>query len=638
MDKGKAVGIWIRVSTEDQARGESPEHHEKRARLYAEAKGWDVKIVYHLEAVSGKSVMGHPEAKKMLRDIKDGVITGLIFSKLARLARNTKELLDFADLFNNSKADLISLQEAIDTSTPAGRLFYTMIAAMAQWEREEIASRVAASVPIRAKLGKPLGGQASYGYSWQDRNLVLNEKEAPIRKLLYELFLKHRRKKTTAKALNEMGYRTRNGSKFSDTTVDRLIRDPNAKGEHRSNYTKSLGDGKQWELKPQSDWVINPCPPLVAEEIWNECNLILDDQLKKRKQVGPKAVHLLSGFLFCTCGKKMYVYHEGQNQNYACKTCKNRIEVSTIDHIYHTQLKAFLMTETDVETHLQKSDIAIAEKELLLKNMNNEAVKLKKQMDILVKMRMNEELSRESFIGQHKPLEERISQINDQIPEIEAEIDFLKIQYLSSDTILREAKDLYERWPSISFEEKRGIVEVITEKITIGKEDVAIKLSYLPSAFPEFAEKGNTSLFVRCYFPEWSNIVPRALPKKYPAHPQTIGEQLLKRRLDLKLFQKDVAKQLGVTTDCITLWEKGNTTPQVKHAPKIIQFLGFNPYVVEGQSLGARVKTYRYLNGLSHKKLGKILDMDGGTISRWETGVFIPDGQTQTRLEELLNK
>ena len=76
----KAVGIWIRVSTEDQAKGESPEHHEKRARLYAEAKGWDVKVVYHLEAVSGKSVMQHPEAKKMLKDIKSGFITGLIFS------------------------------------------------------------------------------------------------------------------------------------------------------------------------------------------------------------------------------------------------------------------------------------------------------------------------------------------------------------------------------------------------------------------------------------------------------------------------------------------------------------------------------------------------------------------------------
>ena len=104
----KAVGIWIRVSTEDQARGESPEHHEKRARLYAEAKGWNVKEVYHLEALSGKTVMAYPETQRMLEDIKSGRITGLIFSKLARLARNTRELLEFAEIFNTYHADLIS--------------------------------------------------------------------------------------------------------------------------------------------------------------------------------------------------------------------------------------------------------------------------------------------------------------------------------------------------------------------------------------------------------------------------------------------------------------------------------------------------------------------------------------------------
>jgi len=75
----KSVGNWIRVSTADQARGESPEHHEKRARHYAESKDWDIKEVYHLEAVSGKSVMGHPEAQRMLNDIKTSHITGLIF-------------------------------------------------------------------------------------------------------------------------------------------------------------------------------------------------------------------------------------------------------------------------------------------------------------------------------------------------------------------------------------------------------------------------------------------------------------------------------------------------------------------------------------------------------------------------------
>ena len=70
MEKEKSVGIWIRVSTEDQAMGESPEHHEKRARYYAESKGWTVKQVYHLEAVSGKSVMEHPETQLMLSDLR----------------------------------------------------------------------------------------------------------------------------------------------------------------------------------------------------------------------------------------------------------------------------------------------------------------------------------------------------------------------------------------------------------------------------------------------------------------------------------------------------------------------------------------------------------------------------------------
>jgi len=480
MEKKKSIGIWIRVSTEDQAKGESPEHHEQRARYYAEAKGWHIQTVYHLEALSGKSVIDYHETKRMLQDIKDGTITGLIFSKLARLARNTRELLDFADIFREYGADLISLQEAIDTSSPAGRLFYTMIAAMAQWEREEISERVSASVPIRAKLGKSTGGQPSFGYKWEDKAFTIDENEAPIRKLIYETFLKTKRKKTTANELNKMGYRTRNGSKFSDTTIERLIRDPNAKGERRANYTKSLGNKKNWVLKPETDWVITPCEAIVSVELWNECNRILDEQFQSRKPIGKKAAHLLSGFLWCDCGKKMYVFHE-KSAKYCCKSCKIRITEEDIEHIYHEQLKSFLLTDKDIQEYTAKSNEALGEKESLLEILSVELKAILKKMDDMVEMRLNNEMEKEAFSRHYKPLEVRTHQIQEQLPILQAEIDFLKIQVLSSDVVIREAKNLYERWPVLPFEEKRSIVEAITKKITVGKEDIAISLSYLPS-------------------------------------------------------------------------------------------------------------------------------------------------------------
>ena len=475
----KIVGIWIRVSTEDQARGESPEHHEKRARLYAEAKGWDVKTIYHLEAVSGKAVIQHAEAKRMLNDIKQGNITGLIFSKLARLARNTKELLDFSDFFRENNADLISLQEAIDTSTPAGRLFYTMIAAMAQWEREEIADRIKASVPIRAKMGKPLSGTAFFGYKWENREYVINEKEAPIRKLMFELFLKHKRKRTVAKELNDMGYRTRNGGKFTDTTIHRLLTDSAAKGMRISNYSK----GKKKTLKPESEWVYVPCPAVVSEDLWNACNQILTDQHRKRRVKGPQAVHLLAGLVACTCGKKMYVYH-ANSAVYTCSNCKNRIPVETLDEIYHAQLKTFLLTDVDVKTYLSNSDEKILEKEKLLQGITEEANTIRKRKNVLVNLRMDGEMTKESFMEEFRPLEERLVQLQNSIPELQAEVDFLKIQIASSDVVLKEAKDLYDRWPTLPYENKRNIVETITDKITVGKEDVSLSLSYLPS-FPQ---------------------------------------------------------------------------------------------------------------------------------------------------------
>jgi len=457
--KTKNVGIWIRVSTEDQAQGESPEHHEKRAQYYAEAKDWNVKEVYHLEAVSGKSVMSHPETKRMLEDIKSGHITGLIFSKLARLARNTRELLEFSDIFREYNADLISLQEAIDTTSPAGRLFYTMIAAMAQWEREEISERVSASVPIRAKLGKSLGGQASFGYQWKDGKLIPEPKEVPVRKLLYELFVEHKRKRTVARLLNDMGHRTRSGAKFSYTSVARLLRDPTAKGVRRANYTKSLGDKQRWKLKPEKDWVLHQIEPIISEELWDQCNHILDEQKKSHKPPARKTVYLFAGITYCQCGNKMYV--PSNNPKYICYKCRNKISIDDLESVFHEQLKSFFFSPSEVAGYLEKADGTIREKEELLAVLETGRRKAKKDIDGVYELYLADKITKDGFSLKYDPLEKQLKQLEEQIPRVQGELDFLKIQHLSSDQIISEAKDLYTRWPSLELKEKRQIVASI---------------------------------------------------------------------------------------------------------------------------------------------------------------------------------
>ena len=487
MENAKPVGIWIRVSTEDQARGESPEHHEKRARHYAESKGWNIKEVYHLEAVSGKSVMEHPETQRMLKDVKAGHITGLIFSKLARLARNTRELLDFADKFREYSADLISLQESIDTSTPAGRLFYTMIAAMAQWEREEIVSRINASVGIRAKLGKLMGGSAPFGYCKQDKKLVPDPKEAPVAKLLFELFLEHRRKKTIAKILNDMGHRTKNGSRFSDTTITRLLTDPTFKGLHRLNHTKSLGQNKKWAYKPKEEWSHVKVEPIVSEELWNACNALLEEYEKKRKKPAKNAVYLFTGYVSCECGGKMTV--PSGLKKYRCNKCKSKIPIADLEDVFHEQLKSFLFSPTEMANYINKSDQMIKEKEEQLKSLESQKQGLLDEKEKVYRAYINEKISMDVFGEQFNPIVDRIKQIEKQIPEIQGEIDYLKILHLNSGEILNEAKDLHSKWKDLVFEEKRKIIENITENIIIGKEDISINLCYLPSQSELAADK-----------------------------------------------------------------------------------------------------------------------------------------------------
>lgn len=136
----------------------------------------------------------------------------------------------------------------------------------------------------------------------------------------------------------------------------------------------------------------------------------------------------------------------------------------------------------------------------------------------------------------------------------------------------------------------------------------------------------------------FSSQTEKKVPVSYPANPGTIGEHLKKKRISSKLLQKDVAKILGVSEDCITNWEKNRSIPQVQFMPSIIKFLGYLPFSFDHTMLSGKLKIYRHLKGISQKRMGRMLNVDGATISSWEQGERQPYQRTIEKINSLLNE
>jgi transcriptional regulator with XRE-family HTH domain len=107
-------------------------------------------------------------------------------------------------------------------------------------------------------------------------------------------------------------------------------------------------------------------------------------------------------------------------------------------------------------------------------------------------------------------------------------------------------------------------------------------------------------------------------PSKIPQNPKKLGDHIKRRRLVLGLVQRDVAKLLGVDTSTITNWEKSHTDPQLYLIPKVIEFLGYCPDIVEAMTPGEKIRECRKTRGMSQKLMAKLLNIDPATLARWE--------------------
>jgi transcriptional regulator with XRE-family HTH domain len=171
----------------------------------------------------------------------------------------------------------------------------------------------------------------------------------------------------------------------------------------------------------------------------------------------------------------------------------------------------------------------------------------------------------------------------------------------------------------VSWDEKRRLVEVLVAGIRVDTVE-------------EFGVKQNKTT-VTYRFSQPGEPMPLLVPQEYggsrvvriPIQPRTIGDHIRRRRLALKLLQKEVADQIGVEKTSVCNWEANTCQPGIHYMPAIIRFLGYNP-LPEAKTLADRLMRHRTSFGLSQKELAAELAVDPGTLARWERGEREPTG------------
>jgi len=103
----------------------------------------------------------------------------------------------------------------------------------------------------------------------------------------------------------------------------------------------------------------------------------------------------------------------------------------------------------------------------------------------------------------------------------------------------------------------------------------------------------------------------------FPLTVKTVGDHIRAHRLELDLFQREVAQILGVDTTTVFNWERMGTTPNLRAWPKILKFLGYDPRPV-AETIGARLRQHREGLGLSWAEAAKTMGVDPSTVSKWE--------------------
>lgn len=490
------VTYYARVSTTREEQENSIENQISHFKeMITNNPNWTY-IDGYVDMIRGESAKNRPEFMRMIEEGKNGKFDLILTKEVSRFARNTIDSLTYTRELLRSGVGVFFQNDNICTIDSDSELRLTIMSSIAADEVRKLSERISFGQRRAINNGRVLGNSRIYGYDCKDCKLIINEEQAKLVRLIFELYAtgKHSAR-SIEKYLYEKGYRNTNGNKINNSTIKNILQNPKYKGFYCGNKVKIVDyRTKEQKFLDKDEWVMykdetgETIPAIVSEEIWDECNKIYKERsdVVKSRRHSIKIKNVLSGKIIC--GKDYHKYWRTSYSNSASKGKPIYTWICSIKKIEDTKAcESFSIIENDLYKMLstyfksmlpdindyiddfikniyQKTDDIKNDKKIV----NKMSVELEKNIakkEKLLDLYTDDLISKEEFKNRNNNLNERITELKYEIEQLNNKTS----KELNHTNEIFEIKDYIEKTFSIKQED-----EDVSKEILDGFIDKAI--------------------------------------------------------------------------------------------------------------------------------------------------------------------
>ncbi len=481
------------------------------------------------EGLSGTSVKKREQFLKMIEDAHAKKFDFIVTKEISRFSRNTLDSIRYTQELLQCGVGVLFQSDNINTLMPDAELRLTIMSSIAQDEVRKISERVKFGFKRAIENGVVLGSNRIWGYRKQDGRLVIDEDEAEIVRLIFDLYAnKYMGVRTIANYLTEHGYKNSNGRGFSFSTVRGILCNPKYKGWYCGGKTSKI-DYKLKNVKYFSpdEWTMyrdeEHVPPIVTEELWDKANQLLARRSEKQsaKDKGcyqnqyPYSGKIICGIHKTPYYRNLYRYPSGDKEVWQCQEyVKNGKNGCKAPILYTIEVDDILRQSLE-EITKYKSEI-IQELIQIYSSSDNkgrieaETAKCKAEMDTVLKRKdklldlsIGGSISDTEFTARNQRFNAELNELEERLRELEGQ----RREDQDRARSISALKQLISRELDFSDGFTIGLVDALLDHMeVIGTEDkkkvcITVYLKGIPEqqTYNIQRAKGKTSVCTRAY-------------------------------------------------------------------------------------------------------------------------------------------